>query len=103
MAIDPSCPAAGARTDMMSCVDLAARPTCGLFPFRWTPQQRPQQVIMRVGMAAMLAEGFGVFDVDFPTAPATPAGLHLEVFVDAVLTEQPVALAFVAGEHRSFL
>ena len=47
----------------------------------------------------MLTEGFSVFDAEFQTAMSAPPFATVEVFVDAVLFEQPVSLTGVAGKH----
>ena len=54
---------------------------------------------MWVGVAEVLAEPFGGEDSDGLTSLGVPLGEGVEVFVDPVLLEEPVALAGVAGEH----
>src|SRR5580698_9491301 len=61
-----------------------------------------QPVVVRVWVAGVLAEGFAVFHADFFAAGGGPAFAVLHVFVDAVLLAEPVALAFVAGQHFLF-
>lgn len=50
-------------------------------------------------MAFVLREGFAVGGSNLRAARGAPAAAAFEVFVDAVLLQQPVPLAGVAGEH----
>src|SRR5438477_3247728 len=50
-------------------------------------------------MSAILAESLGLSDSDLGATARSPPRLHLQVLVNAVLAEQPVALAGVAGQH----
>lgn len=54
---------------------------------------------MRVSVTAVLAEPFGVLDPDLRSTMRRPVGLTLEIFIDSVLSKQPVPLAGVAGKH----
>src|SRR6266404_4118156 len=65
-------------------------------------QQGDENVVMRVGVAFVLREGLAIGDADFFTAPGAPLPAAFEVFVDAMLFEEPVALAGVTGEHFEF-
>ena len=50
-------------------------------------------------MSAVLPEPLGVGDPDLGPAAGPPFRLDFEIFVDAMLAHEPVALAGVAGEH----
>ena len=50
-------------------------------------------------MAEVLPERLGVGDADLGPSVGPPSGLGVEVLVDPVLLQEPVALAGVAGEH----
>lgn len=53
-------------------------------------------------MPFVLREGFAEGGSDLGAAGGTPAAAAFEVFVDAMLFEEPVSLAGVAGEHLLF-
>jgi len=53
-------------------------------------------------MAAVLAEAFTIVDVGERATIACPALHRFEVFVDAMVLTEPVALARVLGEHFAF-
>ena len=62
-------------------------------------QLAEQTIVRRIRMPSVLTEGFAVFDAEFLATMSAPPFAAVEVFVDAVLFEQPVSLASVAGEH----
>ena len=58
-----------------------------------------EPIVLRKTVAAMLAEGLGKFAAGL-SAPQSAVPLHrVQVFIDAVMGQQPVALAGVAGQH----
>ena len=66
------------------------------------PDELEEQIVLRVRMPEVLPIRLGGLYADLATAPATPF-LHLiQVLVDAVLFEQPPALAFMTREHIPF-
>src|SRR5262245_53443575 len=65
-------------------------------------QQLHKQVVVRVGMTFVLCERFAVGDADFFAAPSAPFFAAFEIFIDAVLLEEPVPLAGMAGQHLEF-
>jgi hypothetical protein len=48
-------------------------------------------------VAAMLTQPLGVFDAALLTIAGRPLGHPVEVFVDAVMSAQPVALRYDGG------
>ena len=61
--------------------------------------QGQEQVVVRVGMPEVLSEGLGLRHPDLGAPVGAPLLLAVEIFVDAVLPQEPVALAGMAGEH----
>src|SRR4051812_28863470 len=58
--------------------------------------------VLRIAMAQVLPKSLGMGDAGFVAALRAP-GMHGPgELVDAVVLEQPVALAGMAGEHRGF-
>ena len=62
-------------------------------------QEVGEQIAARVGVAGVLGERFAVGSLNQPAALGTPLATTVEILVDPVLFEQPVALAGVAGQH----
>ena len=61
--------------------------------------QVQEQVVLRIGVPLVLAEALRLLDPDLAPAVRPPLGLALQVLVHPVLSEQPLALARVAGKH----
>ena len=65
------------------------------------PEQFEQEIILWVRVPLVLPERLGVGDTDLGPAAGSPFCLDVEIFVDAMLSHEPVALAGVTGQHLS--
>src|SRR5438034_78147 len=63
------------------------------------PEELAEEVVLGVGMAAVLAEAFGGGDAALTAALARPLPHRADVFVDAEVLQQQLSLAGVAAEH----
>ena len=70
-------------------------------PLTWTrsPSSSGQQIILRIAVSQVLPESLGIRRADQFPAPAAHRLHGLDVFIHAVLFQEPLALAGMAGEH----
>ena len=62
-------------------------------------QQAREPVVARERMAPVLAERLALLDVHLTASGASPGRLGFQRIVDPVAVAEPIALAFVTGEH----
>lgn len=63
------------------------------------PYKFEQEIVLGIGMAQVLSKALGVLEARLLASGSAPGLLHLYVFIDPVLPQQPISLARVAGEH----